>query len=103
LLIGLIVWYLGFREELNPLILSLGCLLPDSDHRSTLIGKVLPLWLFFSHRGFTHTVWGLLIFVVATGYLTSRWDWALALGVGYLTHLVSDSFTPSGIRLFGRR
>lgn len=84
---------------LNPLLVIAGSLFPDCDHRHAPAGKILPLWLVFKHRTFTHTIWGLVIFSVAIA--AYRWDYGLSFALGYCTHLLLDSMTPSGIKLFG--
>lgn len=86
-------------HHLNPLLVIAGSLFPDSDHRHAPAGKILPLWLIFKHRGFTHTIWGMMLF--ATPILLYRWDYGLSFIIGYCTHLLLDSMTPSGVRLFG--
>lgn len=90
----------------------LGSYLPDIDHPKSAFGsRVLPLSLpisaVFGHRGITHS----LIAVVGVSALswwvlkTAHWEqsWLLPLvegvAVGYLSHLVGDYFTNSGIPL----
>ena len=52
---------------------------------------------FFKHRGFTHTIFGMIFFVgvyyVSIGYCMGFEDiWPIAIGgvIGYSTHLISD-------------
>ncbi len=60
------------------------------------------------HRGFTHTLWGTLVFTsLAAGaalLITGSVHWAMTLGavwlLGYASHLAADACTPSGIPLF---
>ncbi len=60
------------------------------------------------HRGFTHTLWGTLVFTsLAAGAafaITGSVHWALTVGavwlLGYASHLATDACTPSGIPLF---
>ncbi|MGZ8256636.1 MAG: metal-dependent hydrolase [Gallionella sp.] len=90
----------------------LGAYLPDIDHPKSAFGsRVLPLSIpisaVFGHRGITHS----LIAVVGVSWL--MW-WALhqshfeqgfatplvaGIAAGYLSHLVGDFFTNSGIPL----
>jgi membrane-bound metal-dependent hydrolase YbcI (DUF457 family) len=60
------------------------------------------------HRGFTHTLWGALVFTsMAAGaalVVMGSVHWALTVGavwlLGYASHLAADACTPSGIPLF---
>lgn len=67
----------------------IGGLWPDTDIRSSMLGRFIPLWLFFKHRGFTHTVKAALLFSGAAALLGG-----CAVGIcfmaGYLSHLVLD-------------
>lgn len=62
-----------------------------------------------SHRGFTHTLLGALVFTGlvtgATLLITGSMQWTLAVGtvwlLGYSSHLAADACTPSGIPLLG--
>lgn len=72
-----------------------GAVVADIDHPFSLLGKYNIGAYAMKHRGFTHTIPGLLffsllvyIFYPAMGFL---------FGFGYLTHLVGDYTTPSGI------
>jgi membrane-bound metal-dependent hydrolase YbcI (DUF457 family) len=83
---------------LNPIPFLLGSLCPDADHRKAPMGKILPLWLAFRHRGFTHTIWGLFLFSSLVGLYDLKWG--ILFGCGYLLHLLEDSSTPMGINWF---
>lgn len=85
----------------------LGCLAPDLDHPSSWIGRrlwfvSLPLSALFGHRGLTHS---LLATIGATALLA--WytvsvrltPWLVAFFVGYLSHLVGDWLSSSGVPL----
>lgn len=88
-----------------------GGLLPDIDHPKSAIGRQLP-WLshplsaIFGHRGFTHSLLAIVIMLGALFLFTasgegSQLRWLVVpLCVGYLSHIVGDSFTPSGVPLF---
>jgi len=81
----------------------LGSLLPDIDHPQSWAGRKMraisvPLSLVVGHRGITHSaiavVTGLaLLMVMGMGWM------AAPVVVGYLSHLLADSLTPSGVPL----
>ena len=83
---------------------SIGSLLPDIDHPRALISSFIPggfifSWIMGGHRGITHTI---LAGFVAGGLaylITDHWYIALALAVGWFTHLLGDMLTPSGVPL----
>ena len=111
---------------------AIGGLLPDLDHPESVLGRRLsfvsqPLARACGHRGFTHSLLGLLgllaIVVLVSGLFaaiaTSETNLAsrvasepfaalygpifwllLPLIVGYLSHLLGDALTPSGVPLF---
>ena len=64
--------------------------------------------IFFKHRGFLHSAWALIIFtlvalmVTMLAGLADFYFFALAVFLGYLSHLLLDGMTPSGIPLWGR-
>ena len=80
-------------------------LLPDIDHPGSMLGKKLwPFSLlisfFFGHRGLLHSVF------VPAGFLFLGWYFGLfwiglALAGGYISHLIGDSLTVSGVQPFG--
>jgi inner membrane protein len=82
-------------------LVILGAVLPDIDGH----GMVCRLFFglntvsaiikqIFGHRGFFHWLF-LPFFIMAGAYFAGAgWFW---LGFGYLTHLLADSLTPSGI------
>ncbi|AZN40148.1 metal-dependent hydrolase [Paenibacillus albus] len=84
--IGAILLYIGYKSEMNWLM-GLG-----------LYIAWVP-WL--NHRGLTHTVWA----VIAWGAI--GWSLEQQLGIqgvaytaicGYVSHLVADTLTPSGVK-----
>lgn len=102
---GLLWWVLhdmhfGVAFYLLPMIL--GAVFPDADHPKAPAGRMIPLWLVFKHRTFTHTLWGLLLF---SGFwcLLFGISGAISFATGYLTHLLTDALTPMGIRWWGKR
>ena len=84
------------RVFLNPIPFLIGSVLPDCDHRHAPMGKILPLWLVFNHRGFTHTIPAVILFSAPIAYWNLKWGMLFA--AGYLLHLLMDSSTPMGIK-----
>jgi membrane-bound metal-dependent hydrolase YbcI (DUF457 family) len=80
----------------NPIPFLLGSIFADCDHRHAPMGRILPLWIFFKHRGFTHTIGGLLLFSLLV--FDFNVHWGLPFFMGYLLHLLMDSTTPMGIK-----
>ncbi|MDP3919041.1 MAG: metal-dependent hydrolase [Nanoarchaeota archaeon] len=104
---GLIV--LQFYESPNPyLFLTVFCffgLVPDIDHSDSKFGKKLgPISTFIQiilgHRGILHSIFPIFLIVGVGWYFGILWL-GLAAGGGYLTHLISDSLTVSGVKFLG--
>lgn len=92
----------------------LGALLPDIDHKGSILGRrfkiisgplsllqgdtaLLP-WSEETHsRGITHSIWAVL---VAIYFMNDSATWLFALSFGFLCHLVGDMLTPAGVRIF---
>lgn len=81
-------------------ITTLGSLLPDLDHPKSILGRKFPLStiLGIKHRGWMHSLLGLVVF----SNLAALINPSLAPGItlGYLLHLIADSFNPIGIAWF---
>lgn len=86
----------------------LGCLAPDLDHPGSWLGRrlwfvSLPLSTFLGHRGLTHSLLAaggataLLAWYAATA---RHLPWLTAFFVGYLSHLMGDWLSSSGVPLF---
>ncbi|BAP58521.1 metal-dependent hydrolase [Candidatus Tachikawaea gelatinosa] len=95
-------WHLVFASFLT-------CLLPDIDHTQSFIGKKLKflsksISRIFGHRGFTHSLFCLLnIFIlqkIITNLSIIPYDIGQGFFLGYLSHILADSFTPHGVKLF---
>jgi inner membrane protein len=80
-------------------------LLPDLDHPKSTFGRIvpyisIPIATVFGHRGFTHSI--LMVVVVIWLLITYRanqhWP-VLPLVIGYLSHIIGDMLTPSGVPL----
>lgn len=86
--------------------LVLGSLLPDIDHPQSYLGRRLtplsvPIFKLFGHRGITHSFLSLSILgiiLTESGYVNTYLSGGILLG--YLSHLIADMFTPTGIPLF---
>jgi inner membrane protein len=81
---------------------GLGALLPDIDHPGSVVGRRLklvsiPVSMIFGHRGITHSLIAVVAMSVAVAWQIGAQPWIAALAIGYLTHLVGDWLTPSGV------
>lgn len=93
---------LGIGNNLDKILLVVGCaigaLLPDADHPEAPVGRVIPLWIFFKHRTYTHS----LVFMIAVALIgiILKLNIFLVIGIliGILTHLVLDSTTYTGVK-----
>lgn len=87
---------------------AVGALLPDIDTPTSLIGKVCPplsqaLERQWGHREVTHSLAAALMLALAMmplGWWIGYPGWAIALVVGYGSHLLLDAATKSGVPLF---
>jgi len=107
-LAGLIIALIGkghwTGDNLAIVMVMLGALLPDIDSENSIIGrKIKAAAKLLSHRGFTHSLAGMLVFValiqaalLAAGIQTS----IAAFMYGYLSHLMIDAITVKGIEPF---
>lgn len=82
---------------------ALGSLLPDIDHPQSWAGKRMalvsvPLAALIGHRGLTHSLLAVAGFALLLALLGPH-HLAAPLAVGYLSHLLADSFTLSGVPL----
>jgi len=90
------------------LILCFGAILPDIDspssyiNRKYLLGIGKSISLFSKHRGFFHSIFGILIFLIISLIIVylikAPFIYSLALPIGYFLHLVADSLNVSGIK-----
>jgi inner membrane protein len=90
------------------LVGGLGAMLPDIDHRHApirqklgIVGDLLLFWL--PHRGLTHSflLWLVItgVGVLAAAPLQFPVLFALALSVGYGSHILADMMTQRGLPL----
>ncbi|RKP58043.1 metal-dependent hydrolase [Cohnella endophytica] len=90
----------------NTLVSLIGCSLIFSGWKSNQqwlmgLGAFVAIAPWLAHRGMTHTVWALPIWHLIGSGLESRLDVegiALVATVGYASHLLADTLTPSGVK-----
>lgn len=79
-------------------------LLPDIDNGTSLIGKKFKIRsLFFKHRGMIHSIVFMTGFSIVFFLITKSFYYSIAFAAGYLSHLLLDSMTPSGVAFFWPR
>lgn len=83
---------------------GLSSLVPDLDSDNSIISKHLGTWIakHVAHRGFLHSIFGWALWSILLTiclYWTNSWL-ITGLIIGYLLHIVEDSFSVSGIRWF---
>jgi|TARA_B100000315_G_C14148522_1_gene394626 membrane-bound metal-dependent hydrolase YbcI (DUF457 family) len=82
------------------LLFLFGSLFPDVDRSNSIVGRNAKfVSRFFSHRGFFHSFYALILFSLII-YLFFDLVLALAFLFGFLFHLVFDSFTKKGVSFF---
>lgn len=86
--------------------LSFGCIYFGISLNSRLL-KILSITLAFTglshHRGFTHSLLGLLLFSMVVKILAIRYNLIevyKGFTIGYISHIVADFLTKGGIELF---
>jgi inner membrane protein len=82
--------------------LLIGYLLPDIDEPKSSISQTIPLipWIlqrFTKHRGIFHTIWP-PIALYALSKLLPLPTLFIGAAIGYISHLVSDMLTVSGLK-----
>jgi len=82
--------------DARPAVGAVAGLAPDADFLFLSPGLEFP----FVHRGITHTPLVLAAGLLAAAALDADADLLAAVGVAYLSHLVLDSLTPSGVMWF---
>ena len=110
ILLGIIVFILAkdyFHAANNLiffLILLLGSILPDIDERHSKVnrwsGFIGQITTFFAkHRGFFHSLlFFIILFFLIAHYWNINYAWALMLG--YLAHIMGDGITRMGVQIF---
>lgn len=92
------------------LIIAFGSILPDIDSPSSFVNKKYLFGIgktiaaFSTHRGFFHSIFGILIFFIGAliiiHFLKASVLYTIALVLGYFLHLAADSLNVSGIKWF---
>ena len=103
-LIGLLIikyFNISFNPFVFILILLAATLAPDIDYPGSFLGKRLKISiLFFKHRGVFHSIIMGVIFSIILFIFTENSYYALAVLLGYASHLFLDSFTKTGVAAF---
>ncbi len=93
-----LIYVLPYPEQELYFVLGglIGCLLPDVDHRESIAGHVIPLWLIFKHGKQTHTLLTTTIFLIAW-YYTKNDVW-YGIWFGYIGHLMADHLSGNKLK-----
>lgn len=90
----------------NVVALGIGALFPDIDHPNSFIGRRMPITSggmrkLFGHRGIVHSLVGAIVFTAIIRFLLLSLNFPLEWGfwflIGFLAHLIEDSFSKFGI------
>ena len=84
-------------------VLAVGSLLPDIDHPSSYLGKRHKMVSgvtnkAFGHRGITHSLLGFILIGIIVNLTDRIEDIVFWLMLGYLLHLLEDSFSQRGVK-----
>lgn len=90
--------FIPIPESILLIFLILGSMFPDVDTPYSKSGKIFPLWILFKHRGVTHTLLSAIILSIPIIYINKYY--ALSFFIGYILHLITDTFTPTGVKWF---
>lgn len=91
------------------ILVRVGAILPDIDHPKSTIGRFFPttsayIKKTFGHRSITHSFIGIIIVTVLLYtplmYLGVSTQYGYWVVLGYISHLISDSLTPTGVKWF---
>lgn len=97
---GLLRTLTAFESVVVFYLIILGSMLPDIDHSGSIIGKQFP-WIskLVKHRGFFHSLLALVLWY-GVFILILNQVYVFAILIGYVSHLLLDVITVSGIKLF---
>lgn len=98
--IGLMAYLKIEYEAIVPLVVvgsALGSLLPDIDSKTSMLGRFLPFYLIFSHRGFTHSLMFIAVTYIIATALHVPYIMIVGMIFGIVTHLILDAMTPMGL------
>ena len=89
------------NQVLFMILVLFGSLLPDIDHPRSKLGRNVKFvsWL-FEHRGFTHSIYAVILVALITNIFTDNPVNTYALMIGFMSHLVADSFSKEGVMFF---
>lgn len=96
------ILYLGLLCHLFSIVaLSVfGSLLPDIDTSTSTLGRFVPfIGAIIPHRTITHTIWIILIFGIGIFCFGGN-AYIIAVWIGYILHVVEDTFSKQGIAWF---
>ena len=101
LLVSLFIYpYFDFFPIFSILIICISSTFPDLDHKDSKISKNNPLRfimkVILKHRGFLHSLFTPLFLYLIISLINA--GLALLICIGYVSHLLMDSFTKMGIR-----
>ena len=108
-LLGILVLFSLFPDLLEwtvfVLVVLIATVFPDIDCETSKLGRrgiFRPFQFFIKHRGFLHSFTFVLILVVLGFIFLESFRREITFGVliGYGLHLIADSFTKNGVRLF---
>ena len=86
------------NQLLFAFILLIGASFPDIDHPKSRIGQMAwPISLFFEHRGFFHSFFGISIFTFLLYFISGSMLYSIAFLLGYASHIFADTLTTQGI------
>lgn len=93
------------------IVAAAGSLLPDIDHPQSAFGRrvrilSIPISAVFGHRGITHSLLAVAAMSLALVFFAhgdGKTPVIAALALGYLSHLLADAMTVSGIPLLWPR
>ena len=101
MIVGAAVGYLATQTVTGAVVGGTAALLPDIDHPNSKLGRRVPILptvinKLVGHRTLTHSI---LVLFTLTGilYVTTSLSVTVAFFVGYLSHLILDSLTVSGV------
>ena len=80
-----------------------GSVLPDADHKNSKIAKYIKIPFAYrnmKHRGFSHSLLGILAFCVLTLIMLNNESMRNGLILGYSIHIFCDMLTSHGVQLF---
>lgn len=95
-------FHLGLMCHIVLLILCslFGALLPDIDTSTSTLGRYVPfVGAIIPHRTITHTIWAVLALGIPI-FALGRSSYLVAMWIGYVLHIVEDTFSRQGIAWF---